>query len=217
MINAAVIGLGWWGQNIIKTLRDSDVIRPALAVDPLDRACNSFHTRHRDRAPVRGRTGKSPDRGRYPLHAPGTARRPDHRSGARGAPRVLREAVVHDGRGRGIGTRRRKRGWRATGNRSRTPVRARRDRDAQTVCGWRIRQSAAAGGKFQPGPVSEITARQLAAVEGPQPGRPAFGHRHSHGRSFDFAAWTADQRMGAALAIGQSVRERRHAVDRARL
>jgi predicted dehydrogenase len=38
MINAAVIGLGWWGQNIVKTLRDSGVIRPALAVDPLESA-----------------------------------------------------------------------------------------------------------------------------------------------------------------------------------
>ena len=38
MINAAVIGLGWWGQNIVKTLRDSNVIRPVLAVDPLESA-----------------------------------------------------------------------------------------------------------------------------------------------------------------------------------
>jgi predicted dehydrogenase len=38
MINAAVIGLGWWGQNILKNLRDSEVIRPVLGVDPLDSA-----------------------------------------------------------------------------------------------------------------------------------------------------------------------------------
>jgi predicted dehydrogenase len=38
MINAAVIGLGWWGQTILKTLRNSAVIAPVLAVDPLDPA-----------------------------------------------------------------------------------------------------------------------------------------------------------------------------------
>ena len=38
MINAAVIGQGWWGQNILKNLLDSEVIRPVLGVDPLDSA-----------------------------------------------------------------------------------------------------------------------------------------------------------------------------------
>jgi predicted dehydrogenase len=38
MINAAVIGLGWWGQNILKNLLDSQVIKPVLGVDPLDSA-----------------------------------------------------------------------------------------------------------------------------------------------------------------------------------
>ena len=38
MTNAAVIGLGWWGQNILKNLLDSEVIRPVLGVDPLDSA-----------------------------------------------------------------------------------------------------------------------------------------------------------------------------------
>ena len=38
MINAAVIGLGWWGQNILKNLLDSEVIKPVLGVDPLDSA-----------------------------------------------------------------------------------------------------------------------------------------------------------------------------------
>src|ERR1700753_4068834 len=38
MINAAVIGLGWWGQNILRNLRDSEVIRPMLGVDPMDSA-----------------------------------------------------------------------------------------------------------------------------------------------------------------------------------
>jgi predicted dehydrogenase len=41
MINAAVIGLGWWGQNILRNLRDSEVIRPILGVDPLDSARTS--------------------------------------------------------------------------------------------------------------------------------------------------------------------------------
>jgi predicted dehydrogenase len=38
MINAAVVGLGWWGQNILKNLLNSQVIKPVLGVDPLDSA-----------------------------------------------------------------------------------------------------------------------------------------------------------------------------------
>jgi predicted dehydrogenase len=38
MIRAAVIGLGWWGQTILKNLLDSAVISPVLAVDPLEPA-----------------------------------------------------------------------------------------------------------------------------------------------------------------------------------
>jgi predicted dehydrogenase len=38
MIKAAVIGLGWWGQTILKNLLNSKVITPVLAVDPLDQA-----------------------------------------------------------------------------------------------------------------------------------------------------------------------------------
>jgi predicted dehydrogenase len=38
VIKAAIIGLGWWGQTILKTLLNSAVIRPVLGVDPLDQA-----------------------------------------------------------------------------------------------------------------------------------------------------------------------------------
>jgi predicted dehydrogenase len=38
MIKAAIIGLGWWGQTILKTLHNSTVIAPVLGVDPLDQA-----------------------------------------------------------------------------------------------------------------------------------------------------------------------------------
>src|SRR3954463_4403545 len=38
MIKAAVIGLGWWGQTILKSLANSDVIKPVLGVDPLEPA-----------------------------------------------------------------------------------------------------------------------------------------------------------------------------------
>jgi predicted dehydrogenase len=38
MIRAAVIGLGWWGQTILKSLLNNTVISPVLAVDPLDQA-----------------------------------------------------------------------------------------------------------------------------------------------------------------------------------
>jgi predicted dehydrogenase len=38
MIKAAIIGLGWWGQTILKNLLNSTVITPVLAVDPLSQA-----------------------------------------------------------------------------------------------------------------------------------------------------------------------------------
>jgi predicted dehydrogenase len=38
MIRTAIIGLGWWGQTILKNIVNSTVIRPVLAVDPLDQA-----------------------------------------------------------------------------------------------------------------------------------------------------------------------------------
>src|SRR5438270_4635796 len=38
MIKAAIIGLGWWGQTILKTLLNSKIIAPVLGVDPLDSA-----------------------------------------------------------------------------------------------------------------------------------------------------------------------------------
>ncbi len=38
MIKVAIIGLGWWGQTILRNLANSTVIKPVLAVDPLDSA-----------------------------------------------------------------------------------------------------------------------------------------------------------------------------------
>jgi len=38
MIKAALIGLGWWGQTILRQLSSSTVIRPVLCVDPLQSA-----------------------------------------------------------------------------------------------------------------------------------------------------------------------------------
>jgi predicted dehydrogenase len=38
MIRAAIIGQGWWGKTILKSLVTSTVIKPVLAVDPLDEA-----------------------------------------------------------------------------------------------------------------------------------------------------------------------------------
>ncbi|MFC4174006.1 Gfo/Idh/MocA family protein [Microvirga sp. GCM10011540] len=36
MINAAIVGLGWWGRTIARDLRQSDLIRPVLGIDPLE-------------------------------------------------------------------------------------------------------------------------------------------------------------------------------------
>jgi predicted dehydrogenase len=38
MINAAIIGLGWWGQTILQCLQNNTIITPVLGVDPLDQA-----------------------------------------------------------------------------------------------------------------------------------------------------------------------------------
>jgi predicted dehydrogenase len=38
LINAAIIGLGWWGQTILGQLSNSTVIRPVLCVDPQESA-----------------------------------------------------------------------------------------------------------------------------------------------------------------------------------
>jgi predicted dehydrogenase len=35
-VNAAVVGLGWWGRTIVQALAGNAVIRPVLAVDPLE-------------------------------------------------------------------------------------------------------------------------------------------------------------------------------------
>jgi predicted dehydrogenase len=44
MINAAIIGLGWWGQTIARALASSEVVKPLLGVDPLDSARNRIST-----------------------------------------------------------------------------------------------------------------------------------------------------------------------------
>src|SRR5437868_8232361 len=36
MINAAIVGLGWWGRNILGLMRDSDKLRIVRAVDVSD-------------------------------------------------------------------------------------------------------------------------------------------------------------------------------------
>jgi predicted dehydrogenase len=36
MINAAIIGLGWWGKTIARALASSEVVKPLLGVDPLE-------------------------------------------------------------------------------------------------------------------------------------------------------------------------------------
>jgi predicted dehydrogenase len=38
MIRAAIVGLGWWGQTLARSLATSDVIRPVLGIDPQDSA-----------------------------------------------------------------------------------------------------------------------------------------------------------------------------------
>jgi predicted dehydrogenase len=38
MIKAAIVGLGWWGQTILRNIADSTVIKPVLGVDPLESA-----------------------------------------------------------------------------------------------------------------------------------------------------------------------------------
>jgi predicted dehydrogenase len=44
MINAAIVGLGWWGRIIHRELASSDVIRPVLGVEPGDAAPKAAET-----------------------------------------------------------------------------------------------------------------------------------------------------------------------------
>ena len=100
MIKAAVIGLGWWGQTILKTLRNSDVIAPVLGVDPLELARAAASALGVETAPRFEDALAQPEcRGRHPLHAAGASCRTDRRGRAGRTPCVLREAAVHD-RGR---------------------------------------------------------------------------------------------------------------------
>src|SRR5260370_37790678 len=88
MIRAAVIGLGWWGQTILKTLLNNTVIAPVLGVDPMDQAraaVSAPGTRQRVFEPQR-RLGTEP-RYRRPRPGPWVAA-PDRRRHAIVAPRV---------------------------------------------------------------------------------------------------------------------------------
>ena len=38
MIRAAIIGLGWWGQTILRTLTNSAIVAPVLGIDPKQQA-----------------------------------------------------------------------------------------------------------------------------------------------------------------------------------
>jgi predicted dehydrogenase len=41
MINAAILGLGWWGQNIVRLLKGSTVLKIAVAIDPAEAAADT--------------------------------------------------------------------------------------------------------------------------------------------------------------------------------
>ena len=43
MIKAAIIGLGWWGHTLLRTLSNSTVIKPVLGIDPLEPARAAAH------------------------------------------------------------------------------------------------------------------------------------------------------------------------------
>jgi predicted dehydrogenase len=51
MIKAAIIGLGWWGQTLLKNLLGNTVITPVLGVDPLDQARASASSHGIETAP----------------------------------------------------------------------------------------------------------------------------------------------------------------------
>ena len=198
MINAAIVGLGWWGQNILKNLLNSPVIKPVLGVDPLESARASAAALGVETAPRFEDALANSGIDAVILCTPQERHAEQIVAAARaGTPRLLREAAMHDA----PRTRRQRACGRAEGRRParyrpRTPVRTGRHRDAKTVCGRRVRQSAAAGGQFQPGHVPEIASRQLAIVEDGESGGPALGHRHSHGRSFDRFSGTARPASG---------------------
>ena len=52
MLNAAVVGLGWWGKTIVTTLRDSAKLRVVKAIDPDPAAASWARERGFDHAPA---------------------------------------------------------------------------------------------------------------------------------------------------------------------
>ena len=49
MLRAAILGLGWWGRTIVRTMQDSDLLRVVAALDPAPfapSACAELGVRH---------------------------------------------------------------------------------------------------------------------------------------------------------------------------
>src|SRR5450631_7868 len=103
MIKAAIVGLGWWGQTILRTLLNSTIIAPVLAIDPAGEArASAAALGVETTARFEDALAKHKCRCRHPLHAATASRRTDHCGGAVGKAHILREAAMHP-RGRCAG------------------------------------------------------------------------------------------------------------------
>jgi hypothetical protein len=199
MIKVAVIGLGWWGRNILKNILNSTVITPVMAVDPIDQARTTASTLGVKTALRFEDALANPDVDAVILCTP-----QEHHAGqivaaARSGRHVFCEkplcttaadaetaiaAVRAAGVQLGIGHERRF---------EPAVIEMRR-----RFCFRRIRQSAAAGRQFQPGQIPEVAPRELAIFEWRESGWTALRHGHPHGGSINSAARPADPCLGAA-------------------
>ena len=218
MINAAVVGLGWWGQNILKNLLNSAVIKPVLGIDPLDQARTSAAALGVETAPHFEDAPANPNINAVILCTPQERHAEQIVAAARAGRHVFCEkplcttaadaeaalaAVQKAGVQLGIGHER---------------------RFEPAVIEMRKRFTAGEfgnplllEGNFSQDLFLKLPSDNWRLSKIGESGRSAFGHRHSHGRSFDRVSGTAKQCVGTAGAIGQRFRERRYDVDHARV
>ena len=105
MINAAIVGLGWWGRIIHRELASSDVIRPVLGVEPADAARKAAEAAGLETtARFEDALERADIQAVILTHAAQASRGPDRRGRQGRQARVLREAALHhrarDGGGR---------------------------------------------------------------------------------------------------------------------
>ena len=214
MIDAAIVGLGWWGRIIHRELavERASSGRCSASSPPTRRARRPRPRGSTTIGPLRGCAGARRYRGRHPVHAAQASRGADRGGGQGRQARVLREAALHE-RARDGGGRASRDGGQACSSASAMSGASSR---ASSSCGARL----AAGelgtallmeGNFSQDKFLALARRQLAPLGRGRSRRAAVRHRHPSRRPVDCAPGQAQRGVGAARHARQPVRQRRHA------